>query len=48
MPKDYWHKAMPRLKAFKSPLTGLPVTMLGESDFHSCKHLYSAGWDYED
>lgn len=47
MPKDYWHKVMPRLKSFKSPLTGLPVTMLGESDFHSCKHLYSAGWDYD-
>lgn len=47
MTKDYWHKNMARLKAFKSPLTGLPITMLGEADFKSSRHLYTAGWDYD-
>lgn len=47
MPKDYWHKAIPNLKKFKSPLTGKEVTLLGEADFNHSKHLYSAGWDYD-
>lgn len=47
MRKNYWHETMPRMKAFNSPLTGKPVTMLGEADFHHAKHLYDAGWDYD-